>query len=70
MDTTSQQIINILEEYVKHRAEVVRRRTQYDLNKAQDREHILLGLKKALDHIDAIIKLIRASKDVPTAHAG
>ncbi len=59
----------ILEEYIKHRAEVVRRRTQYDLTKAQDREHILLGLKKALDHIDAIIKLIRASKDVPTAHA-
>ena len=59
----------ILEEYVKHRANVVRRRTQYDLTKAQDREHILLGLKKALDHIDAIIKLIRASKDVPTAHA-
>lgn len=60
----------ILEEYIKHRAEVVRRRTQYDLNKAQDREHILLGLKKALDHIDKIIKLIRAAKDVPTAHAG
>lgn len=60
----------ILEEYVKHRAEVVRRRTQYDLSKAQDREHILLGLKKALDHIDAIIKLIRAAKDVLTAHAG
>jgi len=60
----------ILQEYVKHRAEVVRRRTQYDLTKAQDREHILLGLKQALDHIDAIIKLIRASKDVPTAHAG
>jgi len=59
----------ILEEYVKHRQEVVRRRTQYDLNKAQDREHILLGLKKALDHIDKIIKLIRAAKDVPTAHA-
>ncbi len=59
----------ILEEYVKHRAEVVRRRTQYDLGKAQDREHILLGLKKALDHIDRIIKLIRAAKDVPTAHA-
>jgi DNA gyrase subunit A len=59
----------ILEEYVKHRAEVVRRRTQYDLTKAQDREHILLGLKKALDHIDKIIKLIRAAKDVPTAHA-
>jgi DNA gyrase subunit A len=60
----------ILEEYVKHRAEVVKRRTEYDLRKAEEREHILLGLKKALDHIDAIIKLIRASKDVPTAHAG
>jgi DNA gyrase subunit A len=59
----------ILQEYIKHRSEVIRRRTQYDLGKAQDREHILLGLKKALDHIDAIIKLIRASKDVPTAHA-
>jgi DNA gyrase subunit A len=59
----------ILEEYVKHRAEVIKRRTQYDLNKAKDREHILLGLKKALDHIDKIIKLIRAAKDVPTAHA-
>lgn len=59
----------ILEEYIKHRAEVIRRRTQYDLTKAQDREHILLGLKKALDHIDKIIKLIRAAKDVPTAHA-
>jgi DNA gyrase subunit A len=59
----------ILEEYVKHRAEVVRRRTEYDLGKAKDREHILLGLKKALDHIDKIIKLIRAAKDVPSAHA-
>ena len=59
----------ILQEYVKHRSEVVRRRTQYDLNKAKDREHILLGLKKALDHIDKIIKIIRGAKDVPTAHA-
>lgn len=59
----------ILEEYIKHRVEVVRRRTEYDLGKAKDREHILLGLKKALDHIDKIIKLIRAAKDVPTAHA-
>ena len=59
----------ILQEYVKHRASVVKRRTEYDLKKAQDREHILLGLKKALDHIDKIIKLIRAAKDVPTAHA-
>jgi len=59
----------ILEEYIKHRQEVVRRRTEYDLGKAQDREHILLGLKKALDHIDKIIAIIRAAKDVPTAHA-
>ncbi len=59
----------ILQEYVKHRAEVVRRRTEYDLGRAKDREHILLGLKKALDHIDKIIKLIRAAKDVPSAHA-
>lgn len=59
----------ILQEYIKHREEVVRRRTQFDLTKARDREHILLGLKKALDHIDEIVKLIRAAKDVPTAHA-
>jgi hypothetical protein len=51
----------ILQEFIKHRQEVVRRRTQFDLTKAQEREHILLGLKKALDHIDEIIKTIRAS---------
>lgn len=59
----------ILQAYVAHREEVVRRRTQFDLTRAQDREHILLGLKKALDHIDEIVKIIRAAKDVPTAHA-
>lgn len=59
----------IIEEFIKHRKEVVRRRTEFDLAKAKDREHILLGLKKALDHIDAIIKTIKASKDTPTAHA-
>jgi DNA gyrase subunit A len=58
-----------LSEFIKHRQEVVRRRCEYDLRKALDREHILLGLKKALDHIDEIIKLIRASKDTPEAHA-
>lgn len=58
-----------LREFVKHRFEVVTRRTKFDLNKALDREHILLGLKKALDHIDEIIKTIKASKDTPTAHA-
>jgi DNA gyrase subunit A len=59
----------ILEEFIKHRQEVVRRRTEYDLRKAEEREHILLGLKKALDHIDEVIKTIRASKDVADAHA-
>jgi len=53
----------ILEEYIKHRQIVVARRTQFDLNKAKDRAHILEGLKIALDKIDAVIKTIRASKD-------
>jgi DNA gyrase subunit A len=60
---------SILEEFVLHRVEVIRRRTQFDLNRAEEREHILLGLKKALDHIDEIITLIRASKDAVEAHA-
>jgi DNA gyrase subunit A len=60
---------SILQEFVSHRVTVVRRRTEFDLKKALDREHILLGLKKALDHIDEIIKLIKKSKDTPTAHA-
>ena len=59
----------ILEAFVGHRREVVTRRTQFDLKKAEAREHILLGLKKALDHIDAIIKTIKKSKDAPAAHA-
>ncbi len=58
-----------LEAFVGHRKEVVRRRTEYDLKRALDKEHILLGLKKALDHIDEIIKTIRAAKDTPDAHA-
>lgn len=61
---------DILQEFVGHRTNVIRRRTEYDLEKAKDREHILLGLKKALDHIDKIIKLIRASKTVEDAHKG
>jgi DNA gyrase subunit A len=59
---------SILEEFVDFRVGVIRRRTQFDLNKAEDREHILLGLKKALDYIDKIIKLIRGSKDAVEAH--
>ncbi|MCP4703174.1 MAG: DNA gyrase subunit A [candidate division Zixibacteria bacterium] len=60
----------ILDEFLKHRHEVVVRRTQFDLAKAEARAHILEGYKIALDNIDAIIKLIKSSKDTPTARAG
>jgi DNA gyrase subunit A len=60
---------DILTLFVDHRQEVVRRRTEFDLKKAEARAHILEGLNKALDHIDAVIKLIKASKDTPTAKA-
>ena len=59
----------ILEEFIKHRREVVRRRTQFDLTRAQEREHILLGLTTALDHIDEVIKTIRASETIAVAEA-
>jgi len=58
---------SLLSEFISHRVEVVRRRTEFDLRKAKDREHILLGLKKALDHIDRVITVIRSSKDTATA---
>jgi len=57
----------ILQEFISHRQDVVVRRTKFDLKKAEAREHILIGLKKALDHIDQIIKLIKASKDTSEA---
>ncbi|MEQ9362833.1 MAG: DNA gyrase subunit A [Leptospirales bacterium] len=57
----------ILVEYVKHRREVVVRRTQFELNQAEKRAHILEGLKIALDFIDEVIKIIRASKNVDEA---
>ena len=56
-----------LSEFIAHRDIVVRRRTIYDLRKTEEREHILLGLKKALDHIDKVISVIRASKDTAIA---
>ena len=59
----------VLEHYIKHRHEVVVRRTQFELDKALEREHILEGLKIAVDNIDAVIKLIRAAEDTPTASA-
>ena len=58
---------SILLEFVSHRKDVVRRRTMYDLRKAEEREHILLGLKKALDKIDRVITIIRSSKDAQLA---
>ncbi len=63
-------LADIIGEFVAHRKIVIKRRTEFDLAKAKDREHILLGLKKALDHIDEIIKLIKKSKDVEAAKLG
>lgn len=57
----------VLEEFLKHRSVVIRRRTEYELRIAKARAHILEGLKIALDHLDEIIALIRASKDRDTA---
>lgn len=58
-----------LEHYIDFQVEIITRRTQFDLKKAQDRCHILEGLKIAIDNIDEVIKIIRASKDTSTAKA-
>lgn len=60
---------DIIQEYIKHRQTVVRRRTEYELRIAQERAHVLEGLKIALDHIDEVIKTIRASQTVEEAQA-
>jgi DNA gyrase subunit A len=57
----------VLVHYIEHRHTVIVRRTQFELDKALEREHILEGLKIAVDNIDAVIKLIRAAADTPTA---
>lgn len=57
----------MLEEFLKHQVNVVTRRTRYDLNKCQERAHILEGLLKALDHIDEIVRIIRAAENVESA---
>jgi len=59
-----------LEHYINHQIEIIERRTRFDLKKAEDRAHILEGLRIALDHIDEIISLIRNSKDDETAKNG
>jgi len=60
----------MLREFIGHRKVVVTRRTQFELRKAEERAHILEGLKKALDHLDEVIKLIRASKSPAEAKDG
>ena len=63
-------LLEILKHYLTHQEEVVTRRTQYDLNKAQERAHILEGLLKALDNIDEVIRIIRGSQNTQIAKAG
>lgn len=60
-------LLQMLQYYLKHQEEVVTRRTQYDLNKAEERAHIVEGLLIALDNIDEVIQLIRASKTAAEA---
>ncbi len=58
---------SLIKEYTRHRFDVIVKRTRFELKKAEEREHILLGLLIALDNLDEVIKTIRSSKDVPTA---
>jgi DNA gyrase subunit A len=63
-------LLELIEHYVEHQREVVTRRTQYELRRAEARAHILEGLLVALDNLDAVIKLIRASSDPDAARDG
>src|SRR2546428_852799 len=60
---------DLLQSYIDYRIEVVRRRTQYDLNKTRQREHIVEGLLTAIDHLDDVIRIIRRSRDAEDAAA-
>lgn len=62
-------LVDIIQEYIKHRRVVVRRRTEYELRRARERAHVLEGLKIALDHIDEVIATIRASQTTEEAQA-
>ena len=62
-------LLEMLKYYLAHQEDVVTRRTRYDLNKAEERAHILEGLLKALDHIDRVIQIIRGSQNVQIAKA-
>jgi DNA gyrase subunit A len=63
-------LVDMMKYFISHRQDVIRRRTRFDLKKAEARAHILEGLMIALDHLDAIIKLIRSSKSVEEAKKG
>src|SRR2546426_299958 len=63
-------LIAMIKLFIEHRIDVIRRRTIFELKKAEEREHILLGFKKALEHLDEIIKLIRRSKSPAEAKTG
>lgn len=63
-------LLEMMKQFISHRQDVIRRRTRFDLKKAEHRAHILEGLTIALDHIDAIIKLIRAARTVEVARQG
>jgi DNA gyrase subunit A len=63
-------LIDLIKRFLEHRADVVRRRTDYLLRKARDREHLLLGFQKALDHLDEVIALIRAASNPKEARQG
>jgi len=63
-------LLALLRLFIEHRVEVVRRRSAYELRKAEEREHILLGFKKALEYLDEVIKLIRRSKSPKEAKEG
>jgi DNA gyrase subunit A len=63
-------LIAVIKRFIEHRADVVRRRTDYLLRKAREREHLLIGFKKALDNLDAVIALIRAAKTPREAREG
>jgi DNA gyrase subunit A len=63
-------LVELLRQFVEHRVEVVRRRSEYELRKAEEREHILLGFRKALEHLDEVIRLIRRSKSPAEAKTG
>jgi DNA gyrase subunit A len=63
-------LVDLVEHFIEFRRDVVRRRTEFELRKAEARAHVLEGLRKALDHLDAVIKLIRGSKTPPEARTG